>query len=78
MMKIAVKSEAFTTGNEVMEIKKKTLYQIWNENDENCREKRGFYSCSNREASLTEASVVHVADQQYFRWSARIATQRKP
>ena len=61
-----------------MEIEKKTLYQIWNENDENYRERRGIYSCSNREASLTEASVVYVADQQYFRWSARIATQRQP
>lgn len=61
-----------------MEIAKKTLYQVWNENDENCREKLDIYSCSNREASLTEASVVYVADQQYFRWSARIATQRQP
>jgi hypothetical protein len=48
-----------------------------NENCENFREKRDIYSCSNREASPTEASVSSVADQQHFRWSARIATQRK-
>ena len=77
-MKFVEKSEAFTPGNEFMEIKKKTLYQIRNENDENCREKWDIYSCSNREASLTEASVLYVADQQHFRWSARLATQRKP
>ena len=39
---------------------------------------RDIYSCSNREASITEALVISVADQQYFRWFARIATQRKP
>ena len=68
MMKIVVKSEAFTPGNEFMEIEKETLYQIRNEKVDNCREKLDIYSCSNREASLTEASVVYVADQQYFRW----------
>ena len=70
--------ETLSPWNVYMWIENKTLWQIRNENDENCREKWNIYSYSNREASLTEASVSSVAAQQHFRWAARIATQRKP
>jgi hypothetical protein len=67
MTKIVVKSGASTPENEYMEIENKTLCQLWNENDENCREKRDIHSYSNREASLTEGSVSSDAAQQHFR-----------
>jgi hypothetical protein len=64
-----------------MEIESKTLLKFetkMTKKRPQKKKKRNIYSYSNREASLTEASVSSVAAQQHFRWAARIATQRKP
>jgi hypothetical protein len=42
IMKTVVKNETFTTWNVYTEIENKTLWQIWNENYENCREKARY------------------------------------